>query len=104
MGWRRVIGKEFLRPVIACFAHTIPPAAEKASNHPNYNLLGFSAALAPKFTTELLSVDIFRTLQKQAGRRLKVRKQFVIKCFAITQIIVISFSARQVQVVISKAC
>ena len=32
-------------------SHThIPPAAETASNHPNYNLLRFSAALAPKFT------------------------------------------------------
>ena len=26
-----------------------PPAAALASNHPTYSLLGFSAALAPKF-------------------------------------------------------
>ena len=32
-----------------CFTTTFPPAAEDASNHPKSCLLGFSAALAPKF-------------------------------------------------------
>ena len=55
-------------------SHThIPPAAEAASNHPNYNLLGFSAALAPKFTTESfipMRVGYASTLHKVQGATL----------------------------------
>ena len=41
--------QNFIAKQMDCIPFNIPPRGRTASIHPNYFLLGFSAALAPKF-------------------------------------------------------
>ena len=51
-----------------CLPFIIPPRGRLASAHPRSNLLGFSAALAPKFHPELLEALAGWLTGWQAGR------------------------------------
>ena len=64
-GWRHILGSMWCIGV-GQLPFSIPPAADSASNLPNSCLLGFSAALAPKFPPDCFCGKL--SAQQEAGQ------------------------------------